>query len=154
MVLKVYIFIILIILFICHFMRRNAKIRKHNELIKREQFSEFLETRNFELIDKYEEKRGLKPTKYFLKLKSVKRGEEYVEVIEVSLGTYLKSKVGDIKAYDIYSVYGSSEVLLIDKSQNKSVFFDEIRVLLITEYVLLSVLAGLIVYFFFIEIFI
>ncbi len=154
MVLKVYIFVILIILFICHFMRRNAKIRKHNELIKREQFSEFLETRNFELIDKYEEKRGLKPTKYFLKLKSVKRGEEYVEVIEVSLGTYLKSKVGDIKAYDIYSVYGSSEVLLIDKSQNKSVFFDEIRVLLITEYVLLSILAGLIVYFFFIEIFI
>lgn len=151
MVLKIYIFIILVILFICHFVRRNAKIRKHNELLQREECAEFLETRTFEVIDKFEEKRGFKPTKYFLRLKSVKRNEEYIETLEVTMGTFFKTKLNENKVYDIYSVYGSSEVLLIDKSKNKSFFFDEVKVLLVTEYVLLSILACLIVSFFFIE---
>lgn len=154
MVLKVYIFVILIILFICHFMKRNAKIRKHNELLQREQFSNYLETRTFEVIDKYEERRGLKPTKYFLKLKSMKRKEEYIETLEVTLGTFLKTKLNETKNYDIYGVYGSSEVLLIDKSENKDFFFDEVRVLVITEGVLLAAIACLIICFFFIEIFV
>lgn len=154
MILKIYIFAILIILFICHFVRRNAKIRKHNELLQREHFSNFLETRTFEVIDKYEEKRGLKPPKYFLKLKSIKRNEEYIETLEVSMGTFFKVKLNEIKNYDIYGVYGSSEVFLVDKAEDKSLFFDEVRVLLVTEYVLLAVMACLIVYFFFIEIFI
>ena len=115
MVLKIYIFIILVILFICHFVRRNAKIRKHNELLQREECAEFLETRTFEVIDKFEEKRGLKPTKYFLRLKSVKRNEEYIETLEVTMGTFFKTKLNENKVYDIYSVYGSSEVLIIDK---------------------------------------
>ncbi len=151
MVLKIYIFIILVILFICHFVRRNAKIRKYNELLQREECAEFLESRTFEVIDKFEEKRGFKPTKYCLRLKSVKRNEEYIETLEVSMGTFFKTKLNEVKVYDIYSVYGSSEVLLIDKSKNKSFFFDEVKVLLVTEYVLLSILACLIVNFFFIE---
>ena len=153
MVLKIYIFVILVILFICHFVRRNAKIRKYNELLQREQSSEFLETRTFEVIDKFEEKRGFKPTKYFLKLKSMKKGEEYIDNLEVSMGTFFKTKLNETKNYDVYGVYGSSEVFLIDKSNDKSLFFNEVQVLLITEYVLLSILACLIIYFFFIELF-
>ena len=72
MFLKIYLIIILIILFICHFFRKKTEIRQYKELINKENNIEFLETRTFAVIDKYERSniKKFSPAKYIIKLKS------------------------------------------------------------------------------------
>lgn len=153
MVLKIYIVIIIVILFICHFFRKKTEFRKYKELLQREENSEFLEIRSFKVIDKYEKSNFNKfsPPTYIIKLQSVKKKEVYEEELKVSLGTFLKTKIGEIKDYDVYTVFGSNEVMLIDRSEKKHFFFDEIKVLLFSEYVLIIMLAVLILTFFIIQ---
>lgn len=155
MVLKIYIFIILLILFGCHILRKTIEIRRYKQLLKDEKNSEYLETRSFKIIDKYERSnlRKFSPPTYIIKLVSIEKKENYEEELEVSLGTFLKSKIGEIKAYDVYTVFGSNEVLLVDKENKKDFFFDEIKVLLYSEYVLIAILAVFIIVFLIIEIF-
>lgn len=155
MILKFYIFLILLILFSCHVFRKTIEFRKYKQLLKDEHNSEYLESRSFKIIDKYE-KSNLKrfsPPSYIIKLQSVERKESYEEELVVSLGTYLKTKIGEIKSYDVYTVFGSNEVLLVDKKEKKHFFFDEIKVLLFSEYVLIAILACLIIIFLLIELF-
>ena len=153
MVLKIYIIIIVCILFICHFFRKKTEFRKYKELLHNENNSEFLETRSFKVIDKYEKSNLEKfsPPTYIIKLQSTKKKEFYEDELEVSLGTYLKAKIGEIKDYDVYTVFGSNEVMLIDKTQKKHFYFDEVKVLLFSEYVLVAMLAVLILTFFIIQ---
>lgn len=151
MFLKVYILVIIIILFLCHIARKKTEIRKYKELINKEDNIKFLETRTFEVIDKYEQKniKKISPTKYIIKLKSTKWKEVYEETLEVSWGTYLKTKIGEKKNYNVYSQLGSNEIILIDeKNENKKgFFFDEVKILLISEYILIAAIALAIIFF-------
>lgn len=156
MELKIYLFIVFTILFICHFIRKEIEIRKYQELLNNEDRFTFIEERAFTIVDKYEISniKKFSPPSYYLKLKSERKKEDYEEELKVSMSVFNKAKIGEKRNYKIYSIYGSNEVFLIDSKTKKNFFFDELKVFIYCEYVCLAAIACMIVYFLFIELFV